>query len=314
MAVDIDFTEKVMKRGVIVKYLQSTLFSSPKECDKLQAKQLKYRKDEEMNMKLGFIGLGNMATAMIGGILKQGLVEKRNIIGSDVSETGRAKAEEKFGIQTVSDNKKVAAEADILFFAVKPIFLPQVLAEITGVVKESTVMVSIVAGKSLAFIQEGLGGNNRKIVRCMPNTPALVGEGCIGVSPNENVTKAELEQVLDLLGSFGKAQEVPERLMDAVVGVSGSSPAYVFMFIEAMADAAVAAGMPRQQAYDFAAQAVYGSAKMVLETGMHPAQLKDMVCSPGGTTIDAVKVLEEKGFRAAVMSAMEACIEKSKNL
>ena len=148
----------------------------------------------------------------------------------------------------------------------------------------------------------------------MPNTPALVGEGCTGVCASDSVTKEELDQVLNLLQSFGVAQAVPERLMDAVVAVSGSSPAYVFLFIEAMADAAVAEGMPRNQAYTFAAQAVFGSAKMVLETGKHPGELKDMVCSPGGTTIDAVKVLEQKGFRAAVMDAMEACAEKSRNL
>ena len=132
--------------------------------------------------------------------------------------------------------------------------------------------------------------------------------------PSDNVTEEELSEVLRLLRAFGTASVVPERLMDVVVGVSGSSPAYVFMFIEAMADAAVAEGMPRAQAYEFAAQAVLGSAKMVLETGMHPGALKDMVCSPGGTTIQAVKVLEEKGFRAAVMDAVEACVEKSRNL
>lgn len=265
-------------------------------------------------MKLGFIGLGNMASAMIGGMLKKGLVSSQDIIGSDVSEIGRTKAAEQFKIETCADNKKVAAETDILFFAVKPIFLGQVLAEIADVLKEDTIIVSIVAGKSIAFIQEGLGGKARKIVRCMPNTPALVGEGCTGACPSESVTKEELKQVLDLLQSFGVAQEVPERLMDAVVAVSGSAPAYVFMFIEAMADAAVAEGMPRNQAYIFAAQTVLGSAKMVLETGKHPAELKDMVCSPGGTTIDAVKVLEQKGMRAAVMEAMEACAEKSRNL
>ena len=265
-------------------------------------------------MKLGFIGLGNMASAMIGGMLKKGLVSSENIIGSDVSEMGRAKAAEQFGIETGEDNKKVAAEADILFFAIKPIFLPQVLAEIADAVKENTVIVSIVAGKSIDFIKQGMGGKERKIVRCMPNTPALVGEGCTGVCASESVTKEELDQVLSLLQSFGVAQEVPERLMDAVVAVSGSAPAYVFLFIEAMADAAVAEGMPRNQAYTFAAQAVLGSAKMVLETGKHPGELKDMVCSPGGTTIDAVKVLEQKGFRAAVMEAMEACAEKSRNL
>lgn len=265
-------------------------------------------------MKLGFIGLGNMASAMIGGMLKKGLVSSQDIIGSDVSEAGRAKAAEQFGIETCEDNKKVASEADILFFAVKPIFLPQVLAEIADAVKENTVIVSIVAGKSIDFIKHGMSGKERKIVRCMPNTPALVGEGCTGVCASESVTKEELDQVLSLLQSFGVAQAVPERLMDAVVAVSGSAPAYVFLFIEAMADAAVAEGMPRNQAYTFAAQAVLGSAKMVLETGKHPGELKDMVCSPGGTTIDAVKVLEQRGFRAAVMDAMEACSEKSRKL
>lgn len=265
-------------------------------------------------MKLGFIGLGNMATAMIGGILNKGLVSAQDIIGSDKFTAGCEKAAKAFGIEAVTDNKKVAAEADVLFFAVKPIFLPEVMTEIKEVLRPETLIISIVAGKTIGFLEEGLGGKARKIVRCMPNTPALVGEGCTGVCPNANVTKEELEQALALLGSFGIAQQVPEYLMDAVVGVSGSAPAYVFMFIEAMADAAVAAGMPRAQAYTFAAQAVLGSAKMVLETGRHPGDLKDMVCSPGGTTIEAVKVLERKGFRSAVMDAMEACIEKSKKL
>ena len=157
-------------------------------------------------------------------------------------------------------------------------------------------------------------GRPLKLVRCMPNVPALVGEGITSVSRNERVSDEEMKQAMDLLSGMGKTSEIPERLIDAVVGVSGSSPAYVFLFIEAMADGAVAAGMPRSQADEFAAQAVLGSARMVLETGRHPGELKDMVCSPGGTTIQAVKVLEEKGFRAAVMDAMEACIEKSKNL
>ncbi len=264
-------------------------------------------------MKIGFIGLGNMATAIIGGILKKGLVEAQDICGADKASVMCDKAKESFGIEIEAGNPQVAAKADVLFLAVKPIFLPEVLEEISDSLRENTVIISIVAGKTIAFIENYIG-SNKKIVRCMPNTPALVGEGCTGVCANENVTKEELAKALELLGSFGIAQQVPERLMDAVVGVSGSSPAYVFMFIEAMADAAVLAGMPRQQAYEFAAQSVLGSAKMVLETGMHPAQLKDMVCSPGGTTIEAVKVLEEMGFRAAVMDAMEACIEKSKNL
>ena len=148
----------------------------------------------------------------------------------------------------------------------------------------------------------------------MPNTQALVLVGATGAYANANVTKEDMEVAMKILGAFGKASVVPEKLMDIVVGISGSSPAYVFLFIEAMADAAVAAGMPRTHAYEFSAQAVLGSAKLLLETGKHPGELKDMVCSPGGTTIAAVKVLEEMGFRAAVMDAVEACIEKSKNL
>lgn len=148
----------------------------------------------------------------------------------------------------------------------------------------------------------------------MPNTPALVGEGMTGVCANDFVTEEELQLVLTLLKSFGRAEVVPEYLMDTVTGVSGSSPAYVFLFLEALADAAVAEGMPRKQAYEFAAQSVLGSAKMLLETGMHPGELKDMVCSPGGTTIEAVAVLERENLRSAVIDATRACIRKSKGV
>jgi len=265
-------------------------------------------------MKIGFIGLGNMATAMIGGILKKGIAQAADICGADKMAAACEKAKTSYGITVYGSNGEVAKAADILFLAVKPVFFPEVLGDIKAVLKKDTVVVSIAAGKTVGFIEAGLESEEVKIVRCMPNTPALVGEGCTGVCANKNVSPKELDQVLDLIRSFGVAEVLPESLMDVVVGVSGSSPAYVFMFIEAMADQAVAAGMPRKQAYQFAAQAVLGSAKMVLETGRHPGELKDMVCSPGGTTIQAVKVLEEKGMRAAVMDAMEACIEKSKQL
>lgn len=270
-------------------------------------------------MKIGFIGLGNMATAMIGGILQKGMAEPQDVVGFDKLKAAREKVKTELNIEIAESNKKVAEASDILFLAVKPIFMEEVIEEIRDAVKEDTLVVSIAAGKTLSFLQNAFNKNifNKKevkLIRCMPNTPALVLEGCTGVCAGDNVTEEELEQVLKLLRSFGTASVVPERLMDVVVGVSGSSPAYVFMFIEAMADEAVLAGMPRQQAYEFAAQAVMGSAKMVLETGKHPAELKDMVCSPGGTTIEAVKVLEEMGLRAAVMNAMDACIEKSKVL
>lgn len=265
-------------------------------------------------MKIGFIGLGNMATAMIGGMLEKKMTEPENIVGSAKTETTMDRVKSKFNILTTKSNREVAQQSDILFLAVKPVFLPEVIDEIKEAVSSETLIVSIAAGRTLDYFQKAFGRPELKFIRCMPNTPALVLEGCTGVCAGENVSADELNRVVALMGSFGKASVVPERLMDVVVGVSGSSPAYVFMFIEAMADEAVAAGMPRKQAYEFAAQSVLGSAKMVLETGMHPGQLKDMVCSPGGTTIQAVKVLEEKGMRAAVMDAMEACIEKSKNM
>lgn len=264
-------------------------------------------------MKIGFIGLGNMASAIIGGILSKGMAKPDEILGFDKFEGARAAAKEKFEINVAEDNCRVAVESEILFLAVKPQFFPEVLAEIKDTVRKETLVVSIAAGKTVAFLEEGISAEH-KIIRCMPNTPALVGEGCTGVCCNKQVSEDEMEQVFELLSSFGKAYKITESMMDAVVAVSGSSPAYVFMFIEAMADGAVKAGMPRAQAYEFAAQAVLGSAKMVLETGKHPAELKDMVCSPAGTTIEAVKVLEEKGFRGAVMDAMEACIERNKQL
>lgn len=265
-------------------------------------------------MKIGFIGLGNMASAMIGGMLQNKIVEAGDIIGSAKTDETKKRVSEKYGITVADTNAEVAAAADVLFLAVKPVFFPEVIAGIRDCVKPDTLIISIAAGRTLDYLKEAFGREELKLIRCMPNTPALVLEGCTGVCVAENVTEAETERVLELLRSFGTASVVPERLMDVVVGVSGSSPAYVFMFIEAMADEAVAAGMPRKQAYEFAAQSVLGSAKLVLETGKHPGELKDMVCSPGGTTIQAVKVLEEKGMRAAVMDAMDACIEKSRNM
>jgi len=271
-------------------------------------------------MKIGFIGLGNMATAMIGGIIKNGLVSSGDILGSAHTEASVDKAVNAFGIvgkKGADANKDVAKESDVLILAVKPLMYEAVLTEIKDVVKKEVVLISIAPGKTMDWIGDLLDGSvlnkkTAKVVRCMPNTPALVGEGCTGVCFSEANEASDKKVVLEILNSFGKAYEVPERLMDAVVGVSGSSPAYVFMFIEAMADAAVLDGIPRSQAYEFAAQSVLGSAKMVLETGKHPAELKDMVCSPGGTTIEAVKVLEERGLRSAIMDAQHACVVKAK--
>lgn len=264
-------------------------------------------------MKLGFIGCGNMANAIIGGIIKQQVCEKEEIIASDISESGRNRVQEAHGVQTVSDNREVVKKSDVVFVAVKPQYYEQVLKEIKADVKEGQIFISIAPGKTLAWLGTCLN-EQVKIIRTMPNTPALVGEGMTAVCANENVTEKELQDVIRILQAVGVVEVIPENLMDVAVGVSGSSPAYVFMFIEAMADAAVAGGMPRVQAYKFAAQAVLGSAKMVLDTEEHPGKLKDMVCSPAGTTIQAVRVLEEKGFRSAVFEATDACIQKARGI
>ena len=239
-------------------------------------------------MKIGFIGCGNMATAILKGILKSGEVAAADIIASAKSDKTREKIEKELGIQKADTNAQVVDFADVVFLAVKPQFLEGVLDEIKDSVKADQIFISIAPGKTLQWFADKLG-EKTKVIRTMPNTPAMVGEGMTALCVNDLV-------------------------MDVVVGVSGSSPAYVFMFLEAMADAAVADGMPRAQAYKFAAQAVLGSAKLMLETGKHPGELKDMVCSPAGTTIQAVRVLEEKGLRSAVFEAQTTCVNKAKGM
>ncbi len=262
-------------------------------------------------MKLGFIGTGNMALAIIGGVLKKRLISAGDIMGADPLAASRDKAKETFGIRVTADNIEAVKFADILFLSVKPQYYESVITGIRDAADERQLIVTIAPGKSLVFVEK-VFAKNMKIIRVMPNTPALVGEGMSALCPNRRVTDEELKYVRDIFESFGKAEIIPEKLMDVAVSVSGSSPAYVFMMIEAMADAAVSGGMPRTQAYEFAAQAVMGSAKMVLETGKHPGELKDMVCSPAGTTVEAVRELERRGFRSAIIEAMKVCEKKAK--
>ena len=264
-------------------------------------------------MKLGFIGTGNMASAIMGGIIKNQVVPAEEIIGADLFAPGRERAKAQFGIQVTADNKEVVEKAEVIVLSVKPQFYASVISEIKDLIKENQIVITIAPGKTLTWLSEQFG-KDVKIVRTMPNTPAMVGAGMTAACPNEFLTEDEIAYVKTLLESFSRVEIIPERLMDVVVSVSGSSPAYVFMMIEAMADAAVSGGMPRPQAYQFAAQAVLGSAKMVLDTGKHPGELKDMVCSPAGTTIEAVRTLEELGFRSAIIEAMKVCEEISKNM
>lgn len=263
-----------------------------------------------MKRKLGLIGCGNMSQAMMGGIIKSEVFPSKDVIVADICKENLAKAKEKYNVITTTKNTEVASKVDILVLAVKPNIYPIVIKEIKDVVKDDVIIITIAAGIEISRTQE-MFGKKLKIVRVMPNTPALVGEGMSALCPNELVTEGELKTVVNIFESFGEAEVVNENLMDVVTSVSGSSPAYVYMFIEALADGAVLDGMPRNKAYKFAAQAVLGSAKMVLHTGKHPGELKDMVCSPGGTTIEAVAMLEEKGFRDAIISTIRACTKKS---
>ena len=264
-------------------------------------------------MKLGFIGCGNMASAIMSGIISNGILNADEIIGADVFAPSCEKAKDNLGIAIAKNNLEVVEKAEVIVLSIKPQFYESVIDEIKEKVNENQIIITLAPGKTLAWL-EAKFGKSVKVVRTMPNTPAMVQEGMTAACPNQQVSEEELAYVIRLLSAFGEAEVVPEKLMDAVVAVSGSSPAYVYMMIEAMADAAVAEGMPRNQAMKFAAKAVLGSAKMVLETGRHPGELKDMVCSPGGTTIEAVKVLEETGFRGSIMQAMEVCAEKSRSM
>ena len=265
-------------------------------------------------MKLGFVGCGNMATAMIKGVLNKGIFATNEIIASVATDASLTRKSDELGITVTKDNASVIENSDIVVLAVKPQYYEDVIESVKKYIRpEQHIVISIAPGKTLEWIEDKFG-LPVKLVRTMPNTPALVGEGMTGACRNAYVADDEYAKVFEILESFGVAEDIAESLMDVVVSVSGSSPAYIYMIIEAMADGAVADGMPRSKAYKFAAQAVLGSAKMVLETGLHPGELKDQVCSPGGTTIEAVSVLEEKGIRSAIIDAMRACVRKGRGM
>ena len=262
-------------------------------------------------MKIGFIGGGNMAGAIANGVIKSGICKKSDMVICDINRESLKKYDKEV---LTSTNNKDALKCDYIILAVKPFILSKVLEEIKTEDIKNKVFISIVAGISVSEMKSVLG-EKAKIVRVMPNTPAQVGEGMTVIAqPDKEVTQEELTQVEGIFNAVGKTEIMPENMINVVTGVSGSSPAYVFMLIEAMADAGVVGGIPREKAYNLAAQAVLGSAKMVLETGKHPAELKDMVCSPKGTTIEAVAELEKRGFRSAIIEAIKKCNEKANNI
>lgn len=262
---------------------------------------------------IGFIGSGKMAQAMIGGMLTSNMLNPENIMASAATENTVEKVKQKYGINTTSINRNVAQFADVLILAVKPDLHSTIIEEIKTEVKQDVIIVTIAAGITLANI-ETYFGRKIKVIRTMPNTPSLVGEGMSVICPNELISEEDIKEIEELFHSFGKTEILEEKLMDAVPAISGSSPAYIYMMIEAMADGGVRQGISRDKAYRLASQAVLGAAKMVLETGIHPGALKDNVCTPGGATIEAVAMLEKSHFRGAVLAAMESCTEKIKSL
>ena len=261
---------------------------------------------------MGFIGMGNMGKALLKGALK--VFSPEELLFTALTDKKKRQVMAETGVPFALSNAECANACKYLVLAVKPQCYDQVLKQIHYVITPEHVLVSLAPGVTIGQIKEQLG-SDRRIIRAMPNTPAAIGEGMTGIACNsEEFSGEELALMEKLFGSLGRYGYVEERLMSAVVCASGSSPAFAYMFIEALADGAVQFGMPRGQANEFAAQAVAGAARMVLETGKHPGELKDSVCSPGGTTIAGVAALEEAGFRGAVMKACAACFVKSEKM
>ena len=263
---------------------------------------------------IGMIGTGNMGSAILRGIVEAEYVRASQIIAYDTNRKRMRELEEDLpGVMLAADCREVAERADLIILAVKPIMMEEVIGKIRGDLQGKAVL-SIAAGWTVGMLEKALMNTGCTYMRVMPNTPALVGEGMTALCDESTFSKEDFDFVKGIFDAIGKTRILPERLFDGVVSLSGSSPAYVYMMIEAMADAAVREGIPRIHAYEMAAQSVLGSALMVLSTGTHPAALKDAVCSPGGTTIEAVEELERKGFRAAIMDAMKVCADKSREM
>jgi pyrroline-5-carboxylate reductase len=262
---------------------------------------------------IGFLGAGKMATALARGWLAARLTTAERMLASDPLPQARDQLRAATCIQTTGDNRRVVAGCDLLILAVKPQSMPELLNEIKSTLSSRHLIVSIAAGITLGQLGDVLGPECR-LIRVMPNTPCLVGASASGYSPAPSVTAEDLALVDTLLNAVGRAFRLPESLLDAVTGLSSSGPAFVYVIIEALSDGGVRMGLPREVASALAAQTVFGSAKMVLETGAHPGVLKDMVASPGGTTIAGLHALERGGLRAALMDAVEAATRRSTEL
>jgi pyrroline-5-carboxylate reductase len=262
---------------------------------------------------IGFVGAGQMATALGGSFVRAGLVAGQNLVASDPSSEARQRFAQATGGEAVEGNTEVAGRADVLFLAVKPQQMARVTAELRGKLGPDLLVISIAAGIRLSVLAQGLGEKVR-LVRVMPNTPCLVGKGACGYCLGGTAVPGDGQLVAQLLSAVGLAVEVEEKLLDAVTGLSGSGPAFVYVIIEALSDGGVRMGLPRAVASALAAQTVLGAAQMVLSTGDHPGVLKDRVASPGGTTIAGLQALEQAGIRGGLMAAVEAATRRSLEL
>lgn len=269
--------------------------------------------DTTTNLTVGFVGAGQMATALAKGFLAADTLPAQSIVACDVIPAAAQRFGEQTQARVVSNASEVAAAATVLFLAVKPQQMAGVLAELRPVVRENQLIVSIAAGVSLKTLSAGLGETAR-LIRVMPNTPCLVGCGASAYSRSLKSTDLDAALVQRLLSTVGLAVEVPEKLLDAVTGLSGSGPAYVYQIIEALSDGGVRMGLPRDTATKLAAQTVLGAAQMVMTTGQHPGPLKDAVTSPGGTTIAGLHALERGGLRGTLMNAVEAATIRAREL
>ncbi len=269
------------------------------------------------NKKLGFIGGGNMAGAMIKGLVSASFIEAKNIFVSEPSESKRDALHAEYKIKVTADNRELAKKSDILVLAVKPQILKEVLRDISSLVDHDKLVISVAAGFPISIIDGALQGNKKKklsVVRTMPNTPALVQEGVTAIASGEHVTKADVKIAHRIFEAVGRTVDVEEDHLDAVTGLSGSGPAYIFMLIEALSDAGVKVGLSREVANTLTIQTVLGSAKLAQESEKHPGELKDMVASPGGTTIAGLRALEEGGLRTTLMNAVEEATLRSREL
>jgi pyrroline-5-carboxylate reductase len=264
-------------------------------------------------LSIGFVGAGNMAEALVRGLLKQGHYSAERIAASGPREERMSELRDRFGIAADSDNREVARRSQIVILSVKPQIMRRVLDQIAGVLRPDALVISIAAGIPTAAIEGRLGGSTR-VVRAMPNTPCLVDSGATAVAPGAHATAADLALATQIFESVGICVTLDEAQLDAVTGLSGSGPAYIFLILEALSDAGVKVGLSRRNAQLLAAQTVLGSAKLLLETSEHPGLLKDMVTSPGGTAITGLHVLEAGGLRTTLMDAVEAASKRSREL